>query len=167
MSSRALASILFAFLSIWLALGSLSMISDVYLGWISGSLLRHEDPGIHAASLPLLAQVLGVALAGAFFLRIIPAIVVFRCRHRWAERLTPADDAPAAVGSPPLLYVVGLMLLGIYLLVIGFQSVITNVIFIFATSEFSRPDYLARLAGSAVLPTVGAWLFFHGRSHIE
>jgi hypothetical protein len=129
--------------------------------------MRPEDPGVHATSLPLLAQALGIALVGAFVLRIIPAIVIFRRRHRWAERLTPADDAPAAVGSPPLLYIVGLMLLGIYLLVIGAQSVITNVIVLLVTSEFSRPDYLARLAGSAVLPTVGAWLFFHGRSHIE
>lgn len=167
MSSRALASILFAFLSIWLALGSLSMISDVYLGWITGSLMRRENPGVHATSLPLLAQALGIALVGAFVLRIIPAIVIFRRRHRWAEKLAPMDDTSATADSPPLLYVVGLMLLGIYLLVIGAQSVITNVIVIFVTSEFLRPDYLARLAGSAVLPTVGAWLFFHGRSHLE
>ena len=163
MTNRALASALLGILGIWLGLGSISMISDAYSGWLSGILMRNEGPLFDAKMLPPLALSLGIALIGAFVLHIVPAIMVFRRRYRWADQLVPQDGTPEVTSSPPLLYVVGLRLLGIYIAVIGTQAFIANLIIAFIGSEFTRADALARLAGSAVLPAAGLGLFLHSR----
>jgi hypothetical protein len=166
MTQRELGTTLIAVMALWLGVETLSVVRAAVSSWETGIALRAEGTAYDRGALLLLAQSLAMSLAAAALLNLVPAIWLFRNRFRLADRWFSGSSEDVANGSASSLYVVGLLLLGVYFVVTGVQGTVGGLFLLLITDELMRSQELARLVGSLASASAGLLLWWGGRNQL-